>query len=182
MLRKSLLLLMIGVITYSCNSVDKQSTGAPETVTISELVSEPLNFENKMVTFNGTITHICRHSGDKIRINQMDDSSFSIMVMLEEFQSQFSSESEGRQIEITGVLKTHIRNPEQAATNQTHASQREHSHTCAASEDAQKKLQEKGIARDIIAFIELTGFEIIETDGVEDDNVDEDPTKVVEVI
>jgi hypothetical protein len=164
MLKKIFLFAAIAGIFYSCNQTNDRTTATSDLVLISELVSEPLGFENSEVAFEGTITHICKHSGDKMRVNQLEDASYSIMVMLDEFQTQFSPEFEGKQVRVKGVLKTRIRNLDQIAENHDHdhAHDSESGHECASTEEAMKRLEEKGITPDIVAFIELTGYEVIE--------------------
>jgi hypothetical protein len=162
MLKKVFILALIGVIIYSCNQSTEKSADVSDMVLISELVSEPLGFDGKEVAFEGTITHICKHSGDKMRVNQLDDSAYSIMVFLEEYQTQFSPEFEGKNVKVKGILKTRVRNIDQIAENHDHEHEGEEGHDCASTEDAIKRLQERGITPDIIAFIELTGYEVLE--------------------
>jgi hypothetical protein len=179
MFRKIAIIAVLGVIFYSCSQAP-QPTGETQVYKIAELVSEPLGFEGKEVTFEGTITHICRHSGDKMRVNQVEDADFSIMVMLEEFQTQFSQDFEGRKVKVTGVLKTQVRNIGELEEqhDHDHAHDGEEGHECSSTEEAIKRLQERGITPDIVAFIEMKGFEIIEVAATEEV---EDEEEVIEV-
>jgi len=169
MFRKIAILAVLVVMFYSCSQAP-QTTGETQVLKISELVAEPLGFEGKEVTFEGTITHICRHSGDKMRVNQMEDADFSIMVMLEDFQTQFNQDFEGRNVKVTGVLKTRVRNIGQLEEQHEHdhAHDGEEGHECSSTEEAAKRLQERGITPDIVAFIEMKGFEIIEVAAAEE--------------
>jgi len=161
MLKRIAAILTLGLFMASCNQVARQQTESQEVNQIAELVSEPLAFDGQEVIIQGIITHICKHGGDKIRVNQTDDNNYSIMVMLGDFQTQFDPSCEGRQIKITGVLKTMVRNPDQVEAAH-HEHQGEEGHVCASSEEAAKKLMEKGITPDIRAFIEMKSFEYIE--------------------
>ncbi len=160
MLKKIALLFALGFILVSCGQVAEKQNESADIKLISELVAEPLAYDGQEVTIQGLITHICKHSGDKIRINQVEDADFSIMVMLQEFQPQFDPSCEGRQIKITGVLRTVVRNMDQL--EEAHNHEGEEGEGCASSQEAAKKLQEKGITPDIRAFIEMKSFEYIE--------------------
>jgi hypothetical protein len=184
MLKKVLFFAAIAGIIYSCNQTNERTTATADLVMISELVSEPLGFENAEVAFEGTITHICKHSGDKMRVNQLDDATYSIMVMLDEFQTQFSPEFEGKRVKVKGVLKTRIRNLDQIAENHDHdhAHDGESGHECASTEEAMKKLEEKGITPDIVAYIELTGYEVIEVAETTEQSENEESKEVAEAL
>jgi hypothetical protein len=158
MLKKITVLAVIGLMIYSCGQVKEQEISAgADMKLISELVSNPLEFDGEEVNFEGVITHICKHSGDKMRVNQVDDNDFSIMVMLEEFQTQFGPEFEGKRIKVLGLVKTQVMNAE--AHDHEHG---EEGHSCCSSKEAAKCLHEKGITPDVRAYIELKGWEIIE--------------------
>lgn len=183
MFRKIAILAVLGVLFYSCSQAP-QTTEESQVYRISELVAEPLGFEGKEVTFEGTITHICRHSGDKMRVNQPEDADFSIMVMLEDFQTQFSQDFEGRNVKVTGVLKTRVRNMEQLEEHHDHdhAHDGEEGHECSSTEEAVKRMQERGITPDIVAFIEMKGFEIIEVAAAEEtEETEETEEEVIEI-
>ncbi|MFN3556383.1 MAG: hypothetical protein ACK4VN_10500 [Bacteroidales bacterium] len=163
MLKRFAMIAVAALLVYSCGQAPEQTADAADVKLIAELVSEPLAFEGQEVTFEGTITHICRHSGDKMRVNQLDDADFSIMVMLEEFKTQFSQEMEGRQVKVTGVLKTRVRNMDalEEQHDHDHAHDGEEGHACGSTEEAIKRMEERGITPDVVAYIELVSFEII---------------------
>jgi hypothetical protein len=162
MIKRIAIIAVMGLLIYSCGQVKEQQTETAEMSLISELVSEPLGFEGKEVKFEGMISHICKHSGDKMRVNQVNDDDFSILVMLKDFQTQFSPEFEGKHVMLSGVLKTEVRNLEAADHDHDHAHDGEEDHACSSTEEAVKRLQEKGITPDIRAYIEMSSFEIIE--------------------
>jgi hypothetical protein len=181
MLKRIAIFAVIGLFIYSCGQVKEQETSATSEVKlISELVSNPLEFDGEEVSFEGVITHICKHSGDKMRVNQVDDAGFSIMVMLDEFQTQFSPEFEGKRVKVLGVLKTRVANAEEAHTH-NHEGEGEEGHECASTEAAVKALQEKGITPDIRAYIELKGWEVIEVaEEVIDEEKEEESADLAE--
>ena len=49
-----------------------QEEAVIETYEIAELISNPLDFENQEVRIEGIISHICRHSGEKMRVAEID--------------------------------------------------------------------------------------------------------------
>ncbi len=177
MLKRITFIAVIGILIYSCGQVAEQSSETAEIKLISELVAEPLQYDGTEVTFQGTITHICRHSGDKMRVNQMNDADFSIMVMLEDFQSRFSPEFEGRNVKVSGVLKTRVRNIEALEQDHDHDHEGEEGHDCASTEEAVKRMQERGITPDIVAFVEMTSYEVIEV-AMEEEPQEEEPVEV----
>ncbi len=174
MFKRIAMIAVLGVLIYSCNQATQTAEEA-QVKMISEMVTEPLSLEGQEVTFEGTITHICRHSGDKMRVNQLDDSDFSIMVMLEDFQTQINQDFEGRKVKVTGVLKTQVRNLDEMEHDHDHAHDGEEGHECESTEEAIKMLEERGITPDVMAYIEMKGFEIIEvadTEETEDETVE----------
>jgi hypothetical protein len=145
MLKKVLFFATLAFVAFSCNQAVENSEVANEDVLISQLISEPLEFEDKVVSIQGTITHFCRHSGDKMVVTQQDgENSYSIMVMLDEFQSQFCQDSEGMMIKVSGLLKTR--------SNCTDHVQAEN-HNCAEEKAA--------IKNEVLVYIDLTAFEMI---------------------
>ena len=182
MLKRIFILAIVAFIIQACNQATEKGTETAEVKKISELVSDPLGFDGKEVVFEGVITHICRHSGDKMRVNQLDDHDFSIMVMLEEFQTQINRDFEGRNVKVSGVLKTTVRNIDQLEENHDHdhAHDGEEGHGCSSTEEAIKRLEERGITPDIIAYVELMGFEITEIPEATETE-EEEETENVEV-
>jgi len=167
MFKRNLLFAIIGLFAFACNQTSNQQSNDLQMNLISELVAEPMSFEDKEVSFEGTITHICHHSGDKMRVNQVSDTDYSILVMLEEFKPQFDLTFEGKKVKLSGILKTEVANMDQIA--ETHDHEHDHGeegHECASTTEAVNKLKEKGIAPDIRAYIVMTGFEIIDENAV----------------
>ncbi|MFW6226502.1 MAG: hypothetical protein ACOC31_00205 [Bacteroidota bacterium] len=162
MIKKIALIALLGFIMISCGQVKEQQNDVTETQQISELVSQPLEYEDQEVSFEGVITHICQHSGDKMRVNQSDDADFSILVMLEEFQPQFSAEMEGKLVKINGVMKTVVSNMDEIDHSHDHAHDGEEEHECSSTEEAIELMAERGITPDITSYVELKGFEVIQ--------------------
>lgn len=166
-----LLTVSVAILAVACNSAGNSGSETAKMSMISELVSEPMSHEGEEVTIEGTITHVCRHSGDKMRVNQSDDQDFSIMVMLNDFQSQFGPEFEGSHIKLNGVFKTEIIEAEAEHTHNhdhdhaheghNHSHEEGGDHECESTQQANEKLKEKGIDPKVFAFVEMTSFEIV---------------------
>lgn len=147
-----------------------QEEAVIETLEIAELISNPLEFQEQEVRIEGIITHICRHSGDKMRVAEIDGEGLSVLVMLGEFAPQFSPEFEGKEVTLTGVLKATIRNIDALSEDHVHGEDCDHEgeelaheeghDECASTQEAIAKMKEAGIDPDIATFIEITSFEI----------------------
>lgn len=163
---KRLFLMMIaGLLFTACGNQPQQQTETViEDFTIEQLAQEPLVYEGQTVRFEGVISHICRHSGDKMRVVQTDNDAFSMQVMLGDKMNEFSVEHEGAVVAVTGILHTAIRNlaelEEQDAHDHGHGEEHEEDHACTSTEEAIRRMAEKGISPDIRPYVELLAFEV----------------------
>lgn len=169
-MKKTVLAIVAILFFVACGQQAAQQEALVETFEIAELISNPLEHENQEVHIEGIINHICRHSGDKMRVAELEGDGLSVLVMLGDFASQFSPEFEGKEVALTGVLKTSIRNID--ALNETHEhgedcdhEGEEHAHEeghddCESTQQAIAKMKEKGIDPDIASYIELKSFEV----------------------
>ncbi|TVR38812.1 MAG: hypothetical protein EA394_10585 [Bacteroidia bacterium] len=154
---KKIFVLMAAVfIVAACAGpvADQQTADEQiEYMAIAELVSEPLMFENKTVSFEGIIDHMCRHSGDKMRVAQLDNDQMSIQVRLGEFMNYFSLENEGNIVSIVGTMHTEVLNMEELEKHDA-------GHDCESTEEAIALMAERGIDPNIRSYIKLTAFEM----------------------
>ncbi len=159
--RKGLFILVAFILMLSCGEQPKEEEAVKEKLELSviEMVTNPMEYENKNVTFEGVIGHICRHSGDKMRVLQKDDSDYSILVMLKDFTDKFDTRFEGEYISAQGTLKTEMRDLGQQNEDEEHDHQ-EGDHSCETTKEAIKRMNELGINPEIRTFIELQSFEI----------------------
>lgn len=148
-----------------------QEEAVIETIEIAELISNPLDFQEQTVRIEGIITHICRHSGDKMRVAEIEGDGLSVLVMLGDFAPEFNPEFEGKEVVLTGILKATIRNIDALAEGHVHGEDCDHegeevAHTeeghdeCASTQEAIAKMKEAGIDPDIATHIQITSFEI----------------------
>ncbi len=159
-MKKLFLILIAGFVMASCGTqTSQQAEITLEPSLIAELVYEPLSYEGKTVQFEGVISHICQHSGDKMRVVQTTDDTYSIQVMLMDYLNQFEAGHEGHEVLVTGVMRIEVRNIDELEDE--HGDHDDHDgHDCASTEEAVKRLAERGIDPDIRPYVELTAFEI----------------------
>ena len=161
-MKRLFLLMVAGLIMTACgNQPRQQAESIVNTYTIEQLAVEPLVYEGQTVRFEGVIDHMCRHSGDKMRVAQVGNDAFSMQVMLGNMMDQFSQEHEGAEVVITGVLQTVIRNlDELEEDHHHHDDDHDHDHDCDSTEEAIRRMAEKGISPDIRPYVELMAFEL----------------------
>ncbi len=152
-MRKVILLLL--VVLASCGSRTDSSMAAGEdravVAPISELLSNPLEYDSKTVKIEGVISHVCRHSGDKMRVLQ-DGTDLSIQVMLGEFTGSFDTESEGLRVSLTGLLVTEVTNLDELSAHDEH-------HDCETTIEAIEAMKAWGLDPDIRTYITLNHYE-----------------------
>ena len=103
--------MFAAAILTSCGTQPQQAAGTEaEDQQISAIVSDPLALEDQTVRLEGIISHVCRNSGDKMRIVQENDDAYSILVMLGDFASAIDPEMEGRKVLVTGLVKAEVVN------------------------------------------------------------------------
>lgn len=161
-MKRFILSLLTGLLLYSCGSQNpEQSNQDLNETEILQIVSEPMGYENQHVKFEGIIGHVCRHSGDKMRVFQKDDNDYSVMVMLGDFSGSISQEFEGKEVTATGVVKTEVLNMDALSDHEAgNGGEQEDGHNCASTEEAIARLKERGIDADIAVYVEMTDFEI----------------------
>jgi hypothetical protein len=169
-MKRALLALFAGILMVACGPQEgSQEEAAAEDYLIAGIVSNPMELDGQLVSFEGTIGHICRNSGDKMRVVQTDDEAFSILVMLGDFTPAFNAELEGRHVVATGIVKTEVRNMDALNEQHVHGEDCDHEdeahaegedHECASTEEAVARLKEKGIDPDISVYVELTAYEL----------------------
>lgn len=160
MLHKTILMLAMLSVIASCisNRGDADKAVSQEKAieaSISELLADPLEYDNKPVRIEGVISHVCRHSGDKMRVLQ-DGSDLSIQVMLGDFTGQFDTESEGVRVMLTGTLLTEVTNLDELSA---HEHEGEEGHDCANTREAVEVMKARGLDASIRTWIALDHYE-----------------------
>ncbi|MFO7575754.1 MAG: hypothetical protein R6W67_11430 [Bacteroidales bacterium] len=161
MKRVLFLSMIVALLTASCGQNPAQQTEtAPsfESYAISELVSNPTEYGDKLVMIEGVINHMCRHSGDKMMVKE-NESDLSIQVMLGELASEFSVDSEGKSVVVEGVLKYSVDNKDELGEDLPQH-EGEEDHDCDSEKAAAEALKARGIDPSIRTFIEIVKYEL----------------------
>jgi hypothetical protein len=152
--------MAIILIVASCGSQQSETgqtdSGKSIEVNISEILSDPLEYDSKSVQIEGVISHVCRHSGDKMRVMQ-DDSDLSILVMLGDFTGKLDAESEGRRVVLSGLLVTEVTNLDDLTAH--NHDDGEEAHACESTLQAVEAMKAKGLDANIRTFIALNQYE-----------------------
>lgn len=127
-------------------------------VAIGDLVSNPLEFGDKVVKIEGVIDHMCRHSGSKMMVKG-SDSDLSVHVQLGDLASEFSVELEGRTVVLEGLFQFEVTNKAELGEDAPEDAEGEE-HDCAAEKAVAEALKAKGIDPAISPFIKLAKYEI----------------------
>lgn len=148
-MRQILFLLSVILFFAGCGSAtnSRQESDVIE-ISISELLAEPFEFDGKNVRIEGVISHVCRHSGDKMRVLQ-DGSDLTIQVMLGNYTGSFGTESEGERVNLTGLLTAELINIDDLGDD----------HDCEDDLQAVEALKARGLNPEIRTFISLNHFE-----------------------
>lgn len=138
------------------NSAGEQPSFAEHS--IEELVTTPTDFGDKLVEVSGVLDHMCRNSGDKLRIK--DESGLSLQVMLGDKSDRFSVEMEGTLLKVRGQFKFEVTNLEEGGIERHHHAEDEE-HECESEVAAIEALKERGIDPAIRTFIMLSDFQVL---------------------
>ena len=161
---KSLALFLALFMMISCGDQQKQEETKKEELSLSviEMVTNPLEYEGEYVSFDGVVGHICRTSGDKMRVLQKDDKDYSVLVKLGKFTNKIDTELEGNFITVEGVLQT-----EESGLDLPQEGEDENDngeHECETTKEAIRTMEELGIDPKIRTYIELEKFELEQQD------------------
>ncbi len=122
---------------------------------ISELLANPLDYDTRTVKIEGVISHVCRHSGDKMRVMQ-EGSDLSVQVMLGEFTGQFDTESEGLWVALSGTVVTEVTNIDEL---HSHSHDDDDDHDCSSTLEAIEAMKARGLDANIRTHIALHQYE-----------------------
>jgi len=152
------IILFAGLVITSCGGQtdQHQAEQAAEVTTVAELTTNPLDYEDKTVTFDGIIGHMCQTSGDKMRVHHKDDTDFSILVMLRDLQDQFEYEYEGMEVSITGKMNVNLINEDEM--DDDHGD--EDDHECTSTAAAIQRMEDRGIDPQLQPYIDLEAFRL----------------------
>jgi hypothetical protein len=93
------LLAILGIAACKPSNQQKEAV----TVTVEQLVDQPDGYSGKLVNVSGTVSHVCRHGGQKMFLFGADSEKM-IQVNTGTSATEFDVTLEGTEVEVTGVL------------------------------------------------------------------------------
>lgn len=163
MKKLSVLALLIFLIA-SCGqqAAEKTDEIAIVETNIVDLLSNPMDFDGNEIQFAGIISHVCTHSGDKMRVMN-EESGLSVLVMLGDYVGQITPETEGQEVVCNGLVAVSVKNMEalEEAHEHEHDGEHEEGHECASTEEAIAKMKEKGLDPDLAVVVNVKKVDFI---------------------
>lgn len=160
-MKKLFIFAVIAGFLFACAT--KTEKKAEETIlepTITELISNPMDYDGKEVAFTGVISHVCKHAGDKMRVMQ-EDTELSVLVMLGDYTGVITPENEGETVTVSGLVAVSLKNMDAIEEEHKHeGEEHEEGHECASTEEAIAKMKEKGIDPDFSVAVNLKKYEV----------------------
>jgi hypothetical protein len=161
MMKKLFVLTLLAGFIFSC--AQKTEKIAEVTVlepTITELLSNPMDYDSAEVSLEGIISHVCKHAGDKMRVMQ-PDTELSVLVMLGDYTGVITPENEGQTVALNGMVTVNVANLDALGEEHKHdGEEHEEGEECASTEEAIAKLKEKGLDPDLRVVVDLKKYEI----------------------
>jgi hypothetical protein len=172
MMKRTAFILLAGTFLFGCGPRTEQQASQEEkaeSFKISEIAYAPLEFEDKIVQFEGVIGHMCQHAGDKMRVHQIDDATYSIQVMLKELKPEFNTSMEGQVIRITGKIQNVILNQAELEARMDadhdhgdHDDDEDHDdHDCSSTIVALERMKARGIDPRVRPDAHLISYELL---------------------
>jgi hypothetical protein len=100
-MRNLMIILSVILLIVACKPSNQQKESLPATV--EQLVDQPEGFSGKLVSVSGTVSHVCRHGGQKMFLFGVDSEKL-IQVNTGTSATEFDVALEGTEVEVTGVL------------------------------------------------------------------------------
>jgi len=129
-MNKIVIFLVLGLLSMACNQTAK-TDGKSETVvkeevmaaTIEELVATPGEYKDKDVAFQGMVSHVCKHGGQKCFVVGSDGETQIRLVPGGDID-EFKLDLEGSTLAVKGILR--VLTPEVAEAHQEDHDSKEH--------------------------------------------------------
>jgi hypothetical protein len=102
------IILFSGIILFgaACNQNQKKQSDvkqAENMLTVDEFFSNADSYSDNAITLKGTVTHVCRHGGQRMFIIGSDPDN-RLKITPGSSISEFGIELEGRELQISGIL------------------------------------------------------------------------------
>lgn len=162
-MKKVLFVAIMALVIAACGQKTQKADEAvvaenTPSISIEELVANPIAYGDQEVKIEGVIIHMCRETGDKMMVKGAD-SDLSIQVKLGELAKDFNIELEGRTVVVEGKLQYTVANKgELGEMDPLHKESEDK--TCETEKAAAEALKAKGIDPSITSYITLVKYEI----------------------
>lgn len=111
-MQRSLFLILIAFFAVSCNQTAKNEgsdTNAPGaenifTASITEVLADPADYQDKEIAISGMVTHVCREGGQKCFI-VADDGETQLRIVTGGDIDEFKIDMEGSTVAFRGVFR-----------------------------------------------------------------------------
>lgn len=105
-MKQLLTFALMALLFTACGQQESQDTdgAAGDVMKVTALLEQPDEMNEKEVTLEGTVTHVCKHGGRRVHLTDIDTNE-KIRVEAPEDMPAFARELEGSDIVVTGVLK-----------------------------------------------------------------------------
>jgi len=109
-MKRIAIFLMLGIVALACNQSPKSEASADSekekivAASIEELIASPQEYKDMEVAFEGMVTHVCRHGGQKCFVVGTDGETQIRLVPSGDID-EFKIELEGSTLAVKGTLK-----------------------------------------------------------------------------
>ena len=100
MLKRLIFIFSVTAIIISCNN---QTGSNGNMLTIEDFELKAADFADQEITIEGTVNHVCKHSGQRMFIIN-NDPDVSVKIIPGENMANFDAELEGSELVITGTV------------------------------------------------------------------------------
>lgn len=99
------IILLMGAILVSCNTgTKKDASGNTATITVASFDTAAYRYVEKPVIIEGTVTHICKHSGKRMFLADGND-SILVEITTGPDIAKFDEALMGSRVKVSGILK-----------------------------------------------------------------------------
>lgn len=154
-MKKILSILVASLFLLSCNSSSKSSEEIKQ-ITLEELVTSAADLKDEVVSFEGMVTHVCKHGGQKMFLtNEAQD--IKLLVRVSSSIPEFDVALEGSNVKVTGKLIVSVVEVADPAEHRGEGSEAEEE-DCAFEADMENKIEEDTCNTNIEFHVEAASY------------------------
>lgn len=155
-MKKIIPIFVLAIFLFSCNTGTK-NTEEIKSVTFEELATSAEGLNDKLVTIEGMVTHVCKHGGQKLFLTD-ETKELNLLVRVTESIPEFDVALEGSNVQITGNLIVAVA---EANEEDDHHGDGEDEADCATEEALKEKGEGDACTSNITYHINATSFKEI---------------------